>query len=927
MQYQVGSTNGAWTDVSGGTVTVADDFTSGVLSSLALPSACEGQTFVFLRWIMTSNTNTGGGAVAAGGSSRMDDLIIAGSAAVPTFVSGYSNLAVVATSQLVSGLTPSTPYYFRVRSTNDTVVSANSITQSVMTLSYDVNTVVDDPTSQVAVGTVSSLSTTNATPEDVFSFDITDAGTSDGQPTHVTQVTIKPDAGNTASWVTNLAGVVLKSGSTTIPASSTNLTDSSIVFTLAAGTLDVANGTSSNLTLAVYVKTSGIVDGAVLDFKVDAASHGFTATAAGSTFTNTLAADVAGNSQTIDIAASQLVFTSVPTHVATNRSFTVYARAQDAIGNRDMDAVQSVSIAAHTGSGTLTTDGAKLLVQGTNGWVISYDTLGAFTIDATNSGLTSVSASITGGTALVAGDIQIIGYNSDNPDGLAFVTWTALAAGTHIIFTDNGWSNTAFRTGESSGMWVSSGSVAAGTVVLVTNVTASGPLSADQGTAFSGSLDSLAASTDQIFALQGSIADPALLFGLDFNSTVGWDAYADSANNSGLPPALSATTANLSVAAADNGQYTATRTGPLNTLKSATVVSGNWTFSGAPVTLNSTDFTIAEAISFTTTSGSVSEGGGSTLLSIELSSTANVTANVAVVSGSASFGTDFTLSSTTVVFSAGGILTNQITVFLTEDLFIEGTETANFQIHNISGISAGSTNFALSITDNDGTLAAGDLAIIGMDDALDAFSLVALTDISAGTVVYFTDNGYSTADGLFRGATLTDGQGSEDLLKLTFNSTVVKGTIIRSDIVGAAYTFDTSSLIPGGSGESFITLALANGGDQINMFQAASTNPIVSVSGYLFVLDDTAGFENATSASTGTNTPGTVVGTTAITLPFSSSTLFGLNMSTATSPTFFATKAEWLTYIGNSNNWSTGSIPSGASKLWFTPPQSIMMFK
>ncbi|MEZ5109768.1 MAG: hypothetical protein R2829_12480 [Bacteroidia bacterium] len=51
LQYKIGA-GGTWTDVSGATVTVANDFTSGVLSNVALPAECDNQSSVYLRWIV-----------------------------------------------------------------------------------------------------------------------------------------------------------------------------------------------------------------------------------------------------------------------------------------------------------------------------------------------------------------------------------------------------------------------------------------------------------------------------------------------------------------------------------------------------------------------------------------------------------------------------------------------------------------------------------------------------------------------------------------------------------------------------------------------------------------------------------------------------------------------------------------------------------
>jgi hypothetical protein len=76
VEYKIGIA-GTWTAIAGaGAIVAADNFTSAVLTNIALPASCENQPSVFLRWIMTSNTNVGGTTVASAGSSRIDDVII-----------------------------------------------------------------------------------------------------------------------------------------------------------------------------------------------------------------------------------------------------------------------------------------------------------------------------------------------------------------------------------------------------------------------------------------------------------------------------------------------------------------------------------------------------------------------------------------------------------------------------------------------------------------------------------------------------------------------------------------------------------------------------------------------------------------------------------------------------------------------------------
>jgi len=79
LQYKIGS-SGAWIDIPGGVVTLANNWTSGVITNLSLPNDCQNQSnSIYVRWIMTSNTDINGGNVTATGISKIDDIIVTGS--------------------------------------------------------------------------------------------------------------------------------------------------------------------------------------------------------------------------------------------------------------------------------------------------------------------------------------------------------------------------------------------------------------------------------------------------------------------------------------------------------------------------------------------------------------------------------------------------------------------------------------------------------------------------------------------------------------------------------------------------------------------------------------------------------------------------------------------------------------------------------
>ncbi len=77
VQYRIGAA-GTWTDIPGTTITVANDWLTGILDSVNLPAACANQPSLYLRWVMTSNTNSQGSAVAATGIDKIDDIYVTG---------------------------------------------------------------------------------------------------------------------------------------------------------------------------------------------------------------------------------------------------------------------------------------------------------------------------------------------------------------------------------------------------------------------------------------------------------------------------------------------------------------------------------------------------------------------------------------------------------------------------------------------------------------------------------------------------------------------------------------------------------------------------------------------------------------------------------------------------------------------------------
>lgn len=77
IQYRIGDA-GSWTDIPGTTITTANDWTTGWVDSVLMPAECNNQASLYLRWIMTSNTNSSGGTVASTGINKIDDIYVTG---------------------------------------------------------------------------------------------------------------------------------------------------------------------------------------------------------------------------------------------------------------------------------------------------------------------------------------------------------------------------------------------------------------------------------------------------------------------------------------------------------------------------------------------------------------------------------------------------------------------------------------------------------------------------------------------------------------------------------------------------------------------------------------------------------------------------------------------------------------------------------
>ena len=189
--------------------------------------------------------------------------------------------------------------------------------------------------------------------------------------------------------------------------------------------------------------------------------------------------------------------------------------------------------------------------------------------------------------------------------------------------------------------------------------------------------------------------------------------------------------------------------------------------------------------------------------------------------------------------------------------------------------------FALASSAN-AQLSAGDIAFVSFDaDDPDAFSFLALTTITPGTVIKFTDNGWIASTGSFRP--------NEGIWAVEFTSEITCGTEIQVTADGPTDLQGTSvgALTASGS------LLLSSSGDQILAYQGDEATPsfIAAVN-----FDGTGWAADATSSSTSAVPAGLVNGTTAVDLGEIDNAQYSCVFESGS-------KADLLAAINNGSNW------------------------
>lgn len=264
------------------------------------------------------------------------------------------------------------------------------------------------------------------------------------------------------------------------------------------------------------------------------------------------------------------------------------------------------------------------------------------------------------------------------------------------------------------------------------------------------------------------------------------------------------------------------------------------------------------------------------------------------------------------------------TEWQTQVPLVEGLNELAFIATNRWGVTASAT--LTVVCQSPEMLAPGDIVILGwgapeassggMQSGRRDFSIVALTPLPSGTVLFFTDNGCSTT-GEFLGASATTPTGLESLCALATRRGIRAGTILRTDEPGRDYVWIKSGRIMSSAAGNYNLPTFECGRDQLTAFQSRSDNPLLNPESFLFTLDDTGAFEPPVDMATGDVPPGLTAGETAITLPRIPSSYGVLICNVAPHYERMHKLEEWWDYFTDLANWqalANGDLPGGF--LW-----------
>ncbi|MGM0579165.1 MAG: lamin tail domain-containing protein [Bacteroidota bacterium] len=269
---------------------------------------------------------------------------------------GSGNIVVYdgsADSVVFTGLTLGTEYHFAIfeyLSTDQCYLTESETISVSTTTSFDEDSEINAPATQIPSADISSVANNEEDAVEVFSFEVYDQGSSDGEPTLLNTIVIEKSAENKVEdWSSVIKGAKLNDGAGDLTISNLSINPDNIEFDLTGNEYAVADGNTENLTLSLWLNESQ-TDGDTIVFEIPE-NHGFGADVNGSLLTDSISAAITSNPFTIQVDATDFDINTV-TSTQVNDTFNLSVRAIDINGNTDLEA-REISLDLNIGNGNL----------------------------------------------------------------------------------------------------------------------------------------------------------------------------------------------------------------------------------------------------------------------------------------------------------------------------------------------------------------------------------------------------------------------------------------------------------------------------------------------------------------------------------------------------------------------------------------------
>lgn len=234
----------------------------------------------------------------------------------------------------------------------------------------DQTTTIVQPVNPIVDGEIRSVAVNKEDAVEVMRFGIADIGNTDNLPTRVTKMVFRSQEKTTDANLNRIiGGAVLYVDEEEIVPQSTTIDSESITLTFAEDRFVIPDGSSVEVSLGIYLKPGGLVEGSTISLHIPASSHGWDAAPTGSGFPTTLDMGIVGPTMKIVVDGSSLLFHNQPFITEQNNPFAITAALADLFGNIDMDASGEVFLAKDFGPGEISAQSfSSSLVDGFAHW-------------------------------------------------------------------------------------------------------------------------------------------------------------------------------------------------------------------------------------------------------------------------------------------------------------------------------------------------------------------------------------------------------------------------------------------------------------------------------------------------------------------------------------------------------------------------------